>query len=420
MAVRSVEWKKPYRGGVAIEITEDKVINLLLREANNLLHVNENNELYCDLQLDDEIRPTDDFPVGVTTWRIIEDNGWDRAGTILCAKTTSWDNVKIVYTDAWEIWVDNGTGTFKKMYLASEVDQLLEDLERELKEYVDNKTTFKPYPAEFVTDGSTADFLASIENLDLAVGNAYLGQVSLTDMPAGITVEAEVEVYIYPSNGVSNIIYCIMRSADVSPYVWECNSYQYRWWEPTSKTYTAGTGIDIDQNDDISVDPSDIDIKDLADSTNKLATVSSTAPANPTQGQMWYDTVNKILKTYNWTSWDFWTNILVYWTSTWADFTKAYANNNIVYCQVAVTNWIRMAFLAYVNTTSWQENAEFQYYRSRSSHNTDANQVDEVYVYKLDSNGTRTTTTRNISAKIAVGTWLTASYNNWIMTISLA
>lgn len=125
MVVRAVEWKKPYRWGTAIEITEDKVINLLLREANNLLHVNGNNELYCDLQLDDELRPTDDFPVGVTTGRINPDNWWDWEGTILCAKTTSGDNIKLVYTDEWEIWVDNGTGTFKRLYLASEVDALV-------------------------------------------------------------------------------------------------------------------------------------------------------------------------------------------------------------------------------------------------------------------------------------------------------
>jgi len=255
MPVRAVEWKNPYTWGTAIEITEDKVINLLLREANNLLQVDGNNELYCDLQLNDELRPTDDFPVGVTTWRIIEDNGWDRAGTILCAKTTSWDNIKLVYTDAWEIWVDNGTGTFKRLYLASEVDQLLENLEIELKQYVDAKTTFKPYPADFVTDWTTQQFLESIENADLSVWDAFLWQVSLSDMPSWVTVEAEVEVYIYPSNWASNVIYCIMRSADVSPYLWQCNSYQYRWWEAIGwwTTYTAWTGIDI-TNNQISVD----------------------------------------------------------------------------------------------------------------------------------------------------------------------
>jgi hypothetical protein len=39
------------------------VINVLLRELNNLIHVNEDRELYVDLQLDPGIAPDDDFPV---------------------------------------------------------------------------------------------------------------------------------------------------------------------------------------------------------------------------------------------------------------------------------------------------------------------------------------------------------------------
>lgn len=279
MTVRAVEWKKPYTWGTAIEITEDKVINLLLREANNLLQVNGDNELYCDLQLNDELRPTDDFPVGVTTGRIVEDNGWDRTGTILCAKTTSWDNVKLVYTDEGEIWIDNWTGTFKKLYLASEVDDLLSELESELKDYVDNKSTFKPYPAEFVTNLTTAQFLTSIENQDLPVGNVYLWQVSLSDMPVWVNVQAEVEVYIYPQN----IVYCIMRSAEVVPYVWQVNSYSNRWWEPIANQYTG-----------------------------------SSAPLNPTEWMIWYDTTNDVLKTYDGTQWNevWWNQWVAWWSIT--------------------------------------------------------------------------------------------------------
>jgi hypothetical protein len=39
------------------------VINLLLRAENNLLHVNDDNELYCDLQLENGIAVDDDLPV---------------------------------------------------------------------------------------------------------------------------------------------------------------------------------------------------------------------------------------------------------------------------------------------------------------------------------------------------------------------
>ena len=101
------------------------------------------------------------------------------------------------------------------------------------KIYVDQKAvTFKPFPTEFITNVSTSSFLSSITALNLPVGMAYLGQVRLNDMPDGITVQAEVEVYIYPQN----VAYCVMRSAEVSPYIWECNSYENRGWEAVDKT----------------------------------------------------------------------------------------------------------------------------------------------------------------------------------------
>lgn len=60
-----------------------------------------------------------------------------------------------------------------------------------------------------------------------------------------------------------------------------------------------------------------------------------------------------------------------------------------------------MAFMAYVNNASSPTEVEFQYYRSRSSHGSDANQQDEVYVYKLTSAGTWTVAVRDTASKIA-------------------
>ena len=105
------------------------------------------------------------------------------------------------------------------------------------KKYVDdNAVSFKSFPNDFNTSGTTQQFLNSIKALNLPSGMVYLGQVSLSDMPSGVTVQAEVEAYIYPQN----VVYCIMRSAETSPYQWECNSYEYRGWEPidmTAKSY---------------------------------------------------------------------------------------------------------------------------------------------------------------------------------------
>ena len=129
MTVRAVEWKKPYTWGTAITIDENKVISLNLRDENNLIIYDSwDDEIYVDLQLPDEITPTDAFPVWVTTGRVIVDNGWDANGTIICAKTTSGDNIKILYEDNWTLWIDNWTWTFKQIYFKSDVDGIITTL----------------------------------------------------------------------------------------------------------------------------------------------------------------------------------------------------------------------------------------------------------------------------------------------------
>lgn len=133
MTVRAVEWKQPYTWGQAIEIDENKVINLRLRAENNLIiYDGEDDEIYVDLQLPDEITPTDAFPVWVTTGRVIVDNGWDAQGTIICAKTTSGDNIKILYEDNWTLWMDNGTWTFKQIYFKADVDLITSSLQEQI------------------------------------------------------------------------------------------------------------------------------------------------------------------------------------------------------------------------------------------------------------------------------------------------
>jgi len=131
MAVRLYEWDKNEVGGTAIEVTANKVINLLLRSEDNLLKLDDN-ELYCDLQLEDWIATTDTLPVWVTTGRVLAADWWVATWTMLCFKTTSWDYVEWIYGDDWKLYVDNGTWTFKQVYLKSEVDALFVQLRSEI------------------------------------------------------------------------------------------------------------------------------------------------------------------------------------------------------------------------------------------------------------------------------------------------
>lgn len=115
MAVRIKDWMIPYTWWVGIEITNNHVINVLLREMNNLIHVNENRELYVDLQLDDWIEPSDDFPVGVTTGKILEEDWWQQNGIILNRKTTSGDYVRLIYANDGKLYYDPWTWVWNEL-----------------------------------------------------------------------------------------------------------------------------------------------------------------------------------------------------------------------------------------------------------------------------------------------------------------
>lgn len=117
--------------------------------------------------------------------------------------------------------------------------------------------------------------------------------------------------------------------------------------------------------------------------------------------------------------------ILKYGISTWDDFIEAYTAQRVVYCRASSSSnpasgsQTRMAFMAYVNNETNPTEVEFQYYRSVATH-SDSQQGDQVYVYKLNKTNGWSVTVRNAFTKIAVGTGLTKSYSNGVLTISLA
>lgn len=128
MTVRLYEWDKTETGWAWIEITDNKVVNLKLREEDNLIKINDDDEAYVDLQLEDWITPSDDMPVWVDTGRILQGDWWLATWTILVAKTTSWDELSFFFADDWKLYTDNWTGTFKQIYLKWDVDALFQAL----------------------------------------------------------------------------------------------------------------------------------------------------------------------------------------------------------------------------------------------------------------------------------------------------
>ena len=141
MATRIVEWKKPYTWWKAITVDENKVISLNLRDENNLIIYDAwDDEIYVDLQLPDWIKPVDAFPVWITTWRVLVADDRDVTWTLICAKTTSWDNIKILYGDNNKLYMDNGTWTFRQVYFADEVDAIIQLIWDYLDENLNTKT----------------------------------------------------------------------------------------------------------------------------------------------------------------------------------------------------------------------------------------------------------------------------------------
>lgn len=129
MTVRAVEWKLPYTWWKAITVDENKVISLNLRDENNLIIYDQgDDEIYVDLQLPAWIKPNYAFPVWITTGRVLVADDWDVTWTIIVAKTTSWDVIKLLYGDDWTLWMDNGTGLFKQIYFKADVDLIITNL----------------------------------------------------------------------------------------------------------------------------------------------------------------------------------------------------------------------------------------------------------------------------------------------------
>lgn len=120
-----------------------------------------------------------------------------------------------------------------------------EDYNPATKKYVDDKCIpYQPFPSGLDTSHTTQDFITSIKALNLSSGSTYLGGVNLTDMP--FLGNGEVEFYVYPGN----VIYLVLRSANISPYMWECNSHTFRGWEAVGKAYTDNALTNYVQNTD--------------------------------------------------------------------------------------------------------------------------------------------------------------------------
>lgn len=131
--------------GIDPEALTHRIIEVLLREENNLIQVTEDNELYVDLQLPNWVAPTDDFPVGVTTWSVQAVDGRPYTGTLLHYETTSWDYCQWLRGNNGNLYFDGWDGTWKQVYYADQVLALLD-------EYIRRRDFY--WSAEVISNGT--------------------------------------------------------------------------------------------------------------------------------------------------------------------------------------------------------------------------------------------------------------------------
>lgn len=117
--------------------------------------------------------------------------------------------------------------------------------------------------------------------------------------------------------------------------------------------------------------------------------------------------------------------VLSYGSSSWNDFINAYEGNRIVYCRAssnvnpATGSQTRMAFMAYVSSSTAPTSVEFQYIRSVGT-KTASQQCDQVFVYKLTNanGGTWSVETRDVASAVEAGANAESTYSGTTITIN--
>ena len=274
MATRVVEWKKPYTWWKAISIDENKVISLNLRDENNLIIYDEgDDEIYVDLQLPDWIEPTDAFPVWVTTGRAVVADWWDKAGTIISAKTTSWDEIKVLYADEWTLWIDNWTGAFKQIYFKADVDAITQAIWNYIYANCNTKT--------FYTGTYDVNLAQAVYDW-ISQGNYWIIYFNPVQW-----IKRDV---IFPPTTTETGTISSWSYTDVRQTTWGMFYEEDITWTFTVSNWVATSGISFNGT--------------VINNEWRIILSQSTAPSNPLEWTTWYDTTNDQLKVYDWTNWN--------------------------------------------------------------------------------------------------------------------
>ena len=116
----------------AIYDTAQHAFKTLLRLSDNVLHYNDSDELYADLQFEDWLTPTSSFPAWVSIWNVVSTDWWDTWWLLLNAKTNNWEYLRRLYGTDGKLYFDWGTGVFKQILTTDDITGILQQLRNEL------------------------------------------------------------------------------------------------------------------------------------------------------------------------------------------------------------------------------------------------------------------------------------------------
>lgn len=116
----------------AVYSDEEWHFKTLLRAANNLLHYNQQDELYADLQLQNWLTPTSAFPIWVNVWNVDSTDWWTQSWVLVNAKTETWTYMRWLYGDDGKLYFDGGLWVFKVIATTDDITSALQTLRSEL------------------------------------------------------------------------------------------------------------------------------------------------------------------------------------------------------------------------------------------------------------------------------------------------
>jgi len=132
---------------------EERFFKTALRAASNLLHYNNQDELYADLQLENWMTPTTAFPIWVNVWNVSSSDWWEQSWVLVNALASSGSYMRRLYGDDWKLYFDWGTGVFSQMLTSDDISWIIQTLRSELAEVAfTGKSSDLNNDAEFTAD----------------------------------------------------------------------------------------------------------------------------------------------------------------------------------------------------------------------------------------------------------------------------